>query len=61
MVLFGIEPKELTTGLELTPEIEASLGRLVDAVAAELRDHGHRVEERPDPVPRRPGWEPPRR
>jgi hydrogenase maturation protease len=58
MVLFGMEPQTMTMGLALTPTAEASLDKLVDAVAAELRALGHRVAERPDPPPRRKEWSP---
>jgi hydrogenase maturation protease len=58
MVLFGVEPQTMTTGLALTPTVEASLGRLVDNVVEELRHLGHRVEERPDPPPRQREWSP---
>jgi hydrogenase maturation protease len=58
IVMFGVEPKDLTTGLELTDEVEASLGRLVDAVVAELRRLGYAAGERPEPAPRRRDWHP---
>jgi hydrogenase maturation protease len=58
MVLFGIEPKDMTTGLELTPEIEAGLDKLVGVVVDELRRLGYRVEERENPVPRQLAWHP---
>lgn len=58
MVLFGMEPAQMTMGLALTATAEASLGKLVDSVADELRRLGHRVEERKDPAPRRLDWDP---
>lgn len=58
IVMFGVEPKDMTTGLELTPEIDASLDKLVGAVVDELRRLGHRVEERESPPPRRREWSP---
>ena len=58
MVLFGIEPETMTTGLALTPTVEASLGKLVDAVVEELRLIGHAVEERHEPPPREREWSP---
>jgi hydrogenase maturation protease len=58
MVMFGVEPEAMTTGLALTPTVEASLEKLVGAVVEELRRIGHRVDERPDPPPRRREWSP---
>ena len=42
---FGIEPKQLSTGLDLSTEIARNLSRLVDMVVAELKDIG--VDVRP--------------
>jgi len=61
MVLFGVEPAAMTSGLALSPVVEASLDKLVGAVVDELRRLGHRVEERPHPVPRALEWAPPAR
>ena len=58
MVMFGVEPQALTTGLALTPVVEASLDKLVESVVAELRGLGHQVRERPDPPPRQREWSP---
>lgn len=58
MVLFGVEPQTMTTGLALTPVVEASLDKLVVSVVDELRRLGHRVEPRPDPPPRQLEWSP---
>jgi hydrogenase maturation protease len=58
IVMFGVEPQDLTTGLALTPTVEASLDKLVGATVGELRRLGFRVEERPDPEPRRREWSP---
>ncbi|HEY5999937.1 MAG TPA: HyaD/HybD family hydrogenase maturation endopeptidase [bacterium] len=58
ITMFGVEPKELTTGLALTPEIDASLDKLVCAVVDELRSLGHTVKERENPAPRRREWSP---
>jgi hydrogenase maturation protease len=41
--LFGIEPKDLTTGLDLSPEVTRNLDRLVDLVAEELKSIGVKV------------------
>lgn len=37
-VIFGIQPKSLDWGLELTPEVEAKLPRLLELVAEEIRN-----------------------
>lgn len=58
MVMFGMEPQTMTTGLALTPVVEAGLDKLVGGVVEELRRLGHRVEERPDPPPRQREWSP---
>jgi hydrogenase maturation protease len=58
IVMFGVEPKDLTTGLELTPVVDASLDRLTDAVVEELRRLGCRAEERQGPPPRQREWSP---
>jgi hypothetical protein len=56
--MFGVEPKDLTTGLELSPVVDASLDKLVCAVVDELRRLGRTVKEREDPPPRRREWSP---
>jgi len=43
ITLFGIEPKELSTGLELSTEVSRNLDRLVDMVVAELKTIGLQV------------------
>jgi len=58
MVMFGVEPETMTTGLALTPTVEASLDQLVDAVVEELRRIGHAVGKRENPPPRRREWSP---
>lgn len=44
VVLFGIEPKSMDTGIEMSEEVAGSVGRLVDLVAEELRLFGVKVE-----------------
>jgi len=44
MVLFGMEPKHLETGLELSEEVRRSLLKLVNVVVEEIRDSGYPVE-----------------
>ena len=46
VVLLGIEPKSIDTGLDLTPEIAAKLDTLADQVANEIRILGIPVEMR---------------
>ena len=41
--LFGIEPKQLSTGLSLSTEVEQNLSRLVDMVVGELKTIGINV------------------
>jgi hydrogenase maturation protease len=44
VTLFGIEPKQLSTGLDLSTEVARNLSQLVDMVAAELKDIGVEVQ-----------------
>lgn len=44
IVLFGVEPASIETGLELTEVVEASLGKLLDVVVEELRSIGCSVK-----------------
>jgi hydrogenase maturation protease len=44
IALFGIEPKELSTGLELSPEVAGNVSQLVDMVVDELKAIGIKVE-----------------
>jgi hydrogenase maturation protease len=37
VVLYGIEPKTIALGLELTPEVETAIPRLIELVLSELR------------------------
>lgn len=41
MVLFGIEPERLETGIYLTTAVEASVEKLIDATLAELKTAGY--------------------
>jgi hydrogenase maturation protease len=36
ITIYGIEPKELDWGLELSPEVEAALPRVIELVLREL-------------------------
>jgi hydrogenase maturation protease len=40
VVLFGIEPKSIETGLEMSEEVGGTIGRLADMVALELASFG---------------------
>lgn len=44
ITLFGIEPKELSTGLDLSTDVARNLSRLVDMVVAELKSIGVKVQ-----------------
>jgi len=44
ITLFGIEPKELSTGLDLSTEVSRNLSRLVDMVVEELKSIGVKVQ-----------------
>lgn len=37
VVIIGVEPKEITWGMELTPEVAAKLPQVIEAVVAELK------------------------
>lgn len=56
--LFGVVPATLELGLERSPQVEAALPALVDAVIAELRTRGFAVSPREIPH-ERPFWEHP--
>jgi len=45
LVLFGIEPKTLESGLGFSPEVEGSLEKLMGHVVGELRQLGYAVEK----------------
>lgn len=40
LILFGVEPESIDIGLDLTETVEANLGKLIEAVADELRAAG---------------------
>jgi hydrogenase maturation protease len=44
MVLFGMEPKHLETGLDLSEDVRKSLPKLVNVVIEQIRDFGYPVE-----------------
>jgi len=47
VVLFGIEPKSIETGLEMSEEVGGNIGRLADMVAHELVSLGLEVTTKP--------------
>lgn len=49
MVVIGVEPKEMNTGLTLSPEISDQIGAMADMVAAELTAAGFALRPR-EPV-----------
>ncbi len=46
ITLFGIEPLQLATGLDLSPQVAAKLEGMVELVVAELKDIGVDVQPR---------------
>lgn len=44
ITLFGIEPKQLSTGLDLSTEVARNLGQLVDMVVEELKAIGIKIQ-----------------
>ncbi len=46
IALFGIEPKEISTGLDLSPEVAQNLNRLVDMLVSELEAIGVKVQSK---------------
>lgn len=57
MVLFGIEPKRVELGLQLSEEVAAGFERLLAVVIEELRRMGFTVEPREeDSPPERSRW-----
>jgi len=58
IVMFGVEPLTIKTGLALTPVVEASLDKLVDTVVGELRRLGHAARARANPAARCKEWSP---
>ena len=45
IVLFGIEPKDLSTGLGMSPEVAENIGRLAEMIVDELTSLGLKVED----------------
>ncbi len=41
VVIFGVEPKEISWGLDLTREVEDSLPKIVEAIFGELKGMGY--------------------
>ena len=50
VVLFGIEPKSIETGLEMSCEVGGAIGRLADMVANELASLGLDVTPKPGEI-----------
>jgi hydrogenase maturation protease len=46
MVLFGIEPKSMETGLNLSQEVKQSLERLISVIVEELSRLGYAIKQR---------------
>jgi len=47
LVLFGVEPDDLSTGLGLSPAVAVGMGKVVTEVVEELGRHGIKPESRP--------------
>lgn len=43
VVIFGIQPKEISWGMELSPEVRASIPKVTEAVIGELLHAAHRA------------------
>lgn len=41
VVLLGMQPRSIDPGLDLSPPVEAQVGRLIDEVLIELKDWGY--------------------
>ena len=46
LALIGIQPKDLETGIELTPEVAATLPRVLAAIVEELHNAGLEIVEK---------------
>ncbi len=46
ITLFGVVPKDISTGLDLSPEVEKKLEELTELLVSELRDIGLQIRER---------------
>ena len=56
MVLFGVEPADLSTGLGLSPAVAAGLEKVLEAVGEELTRQGLTPEPLVPDASRRPGF-----
>ena len=45
LLLFGVEPKQLDVGICLSPEVEAGMEKIINAVVDQLRNFGYEVKE----------------
>jgi len=45
LVLFGVEPRTMESGLDFSPEVKGALEKLTGHVVGELRELGYTVEE----------------
>ena len=41
MVIIGVEPKEISWGMEITPEVRAAVPKVIKAIFKELRGMGY--------------------
>jgi hydrogenase maturation protease len=56
LVLFGIEPEEIATGLGLSARVDQGLGKLISAIVRELAENGCHLERRGSENNRAPGY-----
>lgn len=50
VVIIGVEPKEISWGMELTPEVKATVPKVIEAVFKELKGLGYaRIRNSPEP------------
>lgn len=47
VVLIGVQPAELETGLDLSPTIRGQMTSIVDMILKEVMDWGHIIERKP--------------
>lgn len=57
LVLLGIVPGSIELGLSRTPEVQAAIPALVEAIAAEVKALGYRLERRKASAMAGPDWD----
>jgi hydrogenase maturation protease len=59
IVLWGVEPASLETGVELTPVVAAQVNALIECVLEELRNWGVEPQLLQQPTQHESEWQPP--